>query len=684
MKNGSQGKQRQQQPSARASQSSSSYVMKRRLSSVNEGTTSDINKSRMDELPRRILTLNMYNHLPIKETNLNAIAIASELEEQKKERQPIGRLFDAIISKAFDIVERYMSKHGAVLFGGTAFNLIVKSLPQTLKRKHKAVDRYIRLESNEQIDINLTVDYDIFIANGKYHAERICELLHEAGLPNVEGSTNLHYGTYKIYVDYVPLVDVHSFPDELFPVLQKEAHKYKLSTLYPSVPHPNLELYVASPDFLRMEIYKELAKPNDNPGRWKKLTTRLSILNRYFTISNKMIRDSGDVASGKNRVCKLKDGNSQQCVGDRASEMRSLRQDFAAALGKDLVTQKQADDILKGVYLEAARYISKQKLILTGMTALASFVRSRVSVLNVVRMDSFPLNMPPVDDMPDYDVYASGPPVGFVSSGQKRTVDDVPLGQIHARKLIDILEKKLIFIVRDALGKDVEDAKLHRVAQCIRFAQCNYGVITDILPPHSMVTLVAERSRGNRSNAKAFPKFTKAIIDIYHDSVCTGYVQGNAIIKEDGSTLPFRIGSVATLLQLWFTWLFLADPKLDMGSGNKDMLATCPRGKFRREHKKAKIICAIEYMLENQTHMNDTPFSIFSRECDTDAMKTGGKPGTSGEDATGYREQIRQYRAIANKWRWTAASSAQVKKRRDTDSAAGSAKRTVKKTSFHK
>lgn len=637
-------------------------------------------------MPKTTMMFNTFTHLPIRETNEKAIFIATKLEEEKKEREPVGRTFDVAISKAFDIVEQYMAEHGAVLFGGTAFNLIAKSLPQSSDRKSKALQKYIMLESNEHIDVTLTVDYDIFIPNGKMHAERICRLLHEAGLPNVEGSTNLHYGTYKIYVDFVPLVDVHSFPNELFPVLQRQAHKYKLSTLYPSVPHPNLKVYVASPDFLRMEIYKELAKPDDNPGRWKKLTTRLSILNRYFTLTNKVIRNSDGVAVGENRVCQLNDGNIQQCVGDRAVEMKSIRQRFAAALGSDLVTQKQADEILKGVYLEVARYISTQKLILTGMTALTSFVRSRVSFLKLVRVDSYPLNMPPVEDVPDYDVYATGPTVGYVNRGVKRAFDDVPMGEIHARKIIDMLQKKLIFIVRDAMGKNVEDTKLHKIADSIRFAQCNYGVITDILPPHSMVTLVVERQRKRKSTAASYTfsaaataekkasfastgksmnstnsfsthnpqhnKFAKSIIDVYHDSACTGFVKGTAVMEEDGSTLEFRIGSVATLLQLWFTWLFLSDPKLDMGSGNKSMLATCPKGKFRREHKQAKIICAIEYLLENQTHLDNTPFSIFSKECDTSAMLTK-KPGTSGQAATTYREQIREYRALRNKWRWS-------------------------------
>lgn len=473
-----------------------------------------------------------------------------------------------------EIILRYISDTGAVIFGGMAYRLL----------------NMMTNQQQEQQLMQYTVDYDIYLVGAKQHAERLANTLHTAGAPRVEGSTNLHYGTYKLFVDYVPVVDIHNFPKALFPYLQSQAIRVDIK-LPQGSSSSNISVLVASPDWLRLEIYKELAKPLDNPGRWAKLTPRLLYLNRTFPITTgSSSNDSSSSSSGA-------DDNE-----DASSEY------------------------LESVLRLVGKFISRNGLIIVGLSSLSSFVKShKTYAFGMIRSESYPLQV----DLLDHNSSSSSNPTAAATAAA--TAYDVYSPNVRAT--VDALVTYL--------GRKLGGGRT--AAAAAKIVKKSYGKITGILPEHVVVSI--------RRGGKEYK-----LIDVYQDYDCLGYVDATAVDAQDGSILPFRIGSVPTLLQLWFAWLFLESEELDMSSGHAGVfLGNSDGATSARKRQQQKIMAAIEYMIENQTYLASSSNSIFSHQCATSNQVTP----YSAE----YRELLKSYKESRHRWRWTAADAAPPNRR---------------------
>jgi len=158
------------------------------------------------------------------------------------------------ITPIINILEKFLRSNASLCYGGTAINNI---LPEK--------DRFY----NKDIEIP---DYDFFSPNALTYAKKIADLYYAAGYTEVEAKAGIHSGTYKVYVNFIPIADITYIDKAIFSKLLKNAIKVNGISYCP-------------PDFLRMSMYLELSRPMGDVGRWEKVLKRLVLLNKHHPLS---------------------------------------------------------------------------------------------------------------------------------------------------------------------------------------------------------------------------------------------------------------------------------------------------------------------------------------------------------------------------------------------------------------
>jgi len=157
------------------------------------------------------------------------------------------------VRKMIEIVEEFIKNKKSICYGGTAINNI---LP-------KEVQFYDR-------DIEIP-DYDFYSTNPIEDAKELSDIFYQNGYADVEAKSGVHYGTYKVYVNFIPMADITLLHKDLFESLAKDSIEID-GILY------------APPNFLRMGMFLELSRPNGDVSRWEKVLKRLTLLNKYHPL----------------------------------------------------------------------------------------------------------------------------------------------------------------------------------------------------------------------------------------------------------------------------------------------------------------------------------------------------------------------------------------------------------------
>lgn len=152
-----------------------------------------------------------------------------------------------------EIVEDFIKKRGLVPYGGIAINNI---LPKG--------DQFY----NEETDIP---DYDFFSPNAMDDAIRLANIYHKKGYTNIVAKAGQHYGTYKVFVQFIPVADITYIPRELFNTIKKHA------IIVDGIPY-------TPPNYLRMSMFLELSRPAGDTSRWEKVYKRLRLLNKNYPL----------------------------------------------------------------------------------------------------------------------------------------------------------------------------------------------------------------------------------------------------------------------------------------------------------------------------------------------------------------------------------------------------------------
>ena len=157
------------------------------------------------------------------------------------------------IKNIIKIVEDFLKKKKCICYGGTAINNI---LPEQDKFYNKNIE---------------LPDYDFFSSNALIHAKELADLYYKYGYEEVEAKAGIHYGTFKVFVNYIPVADITQLDSKIFRVIQKESIKVN-------------NIHYCPPNYLRMAMYLELSRPDGDVSRWEKVLKRLILLNKNYPL----------------------------------------------------------------------------------------------------------------------------------------------------------------------------------------------------------------------------------------------------------------------------------------------------------------------------------------------------------------------------------------------------------------
>lgn len=161
------------------------------------------------------------------------------------------------IKKIMEIVEDFLIRKKVVCYGGTAINNI---LPREAQFYDRAVD---------------IPDYDFFSLNALADAKELADIYFAAGYEDVEAKSGVHKGTYKVYVNFIPVADITFMEKTIFKEIYRE------SVVVGGI-------HYCPPNWLRMGMYLELSRPMGDITRWEKVLTRLTLLNRHFPLKTNL------------------------------------------------------------------------------------------------------------------------------------------------------------------------------------------------------------------------------------------------------------------------------------------------------------------------------------------------------------------------------------------------------------
>ena len=157
------------------------------------------------------------------------------------------------IQQIIKIVEQFLRKTKCICYGGTAINNI---LPVQSQFYDKAVE---------------IPDYDFYSTSALNHAKQLADIYVAEGFTEVEAKAGMHHGTYKVFVNFIPVADISQLSNEIFKKMNAEAIKID-------------GIFYAPPNFLRMGMYLELSRPKGDVSRWEKVLKRLILLNQHYPL----------------------------------------------------------------------------------------------------------------------------------------------------------------------------------------------------------------------------------------------------------------------------------------------------------------------------------------------------------------------------------------------------------------
>ena len=184
------------------------------------------------------------------EKELEILRKAVDLVESRKGKETMR---DPEVQKIIEMVEHFIADKKLVCYGGTAINNI---LPEDAQFYDK--------------DIELP-DYDFYSDNALEDAKELADMYYKAGYEDVEAKAGVHFGTYKVFVNFTGIADITQMEPELFKAISKDAIiKNKIR--------------YAPANFLRMAMYLELSRPDGDVSRWEKVQKRLVLLNKHYPL----------------------------------------------------------------------------------------------------------------------------------------------------------------------------------------------------------------------------------------------------------------------------------------------------------------------------------------------------------------------------------------------------------------
>ena len=116
-----------------------------------------------------------------------------------------NRINNPQIKTIISIVENFLRINKLVCYGGTAINNI-------LPIEDQFYDKSFELP-----------DYDFFSTTPMKHAKKLADMYYKKGFNEVEAKSGVHPGTFKVFVNFIPVADITYLPPEIFKKILKHS-----------------------------------------------------------------------------------------------------------------------------------------------------------------------------------------------------------------------------------------------------------------------------------------------------------------------------------------------------------------------------------------------------------------------------------------------------------------------------
>lgn len=286
-----------------------------------------------------------------KELELAILRNAVDKIEKKKGRKKVQT---AEIREIINIVEDFLRKKKGICYGGTAINNI-------LPEKEQFYDKNAELP-----------DYDFFSKTPLKDAKSLADLYHKKGYTEVYASSGIHDGTFKVFVNFMPIADITYIVPELYDNLLRKAVNIA-------------GIHYCPPNYLRMLMYLELSRPMGDVSRWEKVLKRLTILNKNYPL-----------------VASRCDVNVIQRIFDRGYKSQSLSRSQSIKNSKSrggiVVNDSMFGNIEEKIFM-----ITRETLAGLGCVFFGAFA-NRLFLKNTKE-----LKRKPIPKIPDFDVLSEQP-----------------------------------------------------------------------------------------------------------------------------------------------------------------------------------------------------------------------------------------------------------------------------------
>jgi hypothetical protein len=160
----------------------------------------------------------------------------------------------------FDILEEFIKRKKLILYGGTAINNILPKRDQFYDKRY------------------ILPDYDMYSYNAINDSKELVDLYNFHGFNECEAKSGVHDGTYKVYVNFIPIADITQISKPLFDAIKRDSIKVD-------------EMLHSPPNLLRMSMYLELSRPFGDVSRWEKVLKRLILLNKHYPLKAKKCKN---------------------------------------------------------------------------------------------------------------------------------------------------------------------------------------------------------------------------------------------------------------------------------------------------------------------------------------------------------------------------------------------------------
>jgi len=199
------------------------------------------------------MTINCNKNMPFHECELALLRTAIDKAE---DIQGFKAANSSEIKDMVSVVEAFLKDESLICYGGTAINNI---LPE----------KYQFYDKKKEIP-----DYDFFSPSALEHAKKLADIYGTLGYDEVEAKSGQHFGTYKVYVNFIPIADITQMDPSLFKQLKRSSINIG-------------DILYTPPNMLRMSMYLELSRPAGDISRWEKVLKRLTLLNTHYPLESK-------------------------------------------------------------------------------------------------------------------------------------------------------------------------------------------------------------------------------------------------------------------------------------------------------------------------------------------------------------------------------------------------------------